>query len=419
MKAIIAWYEMLFTTVPLPLLEVWGRFAYIVGFFLAVCAFGGFTFRIGDRWGFGRTRQTWDAKSFLSLPLTFVLIIAAGYVGSFIVLVPGAQTFESLKDLVVLLCIVLLGYPALVTIPFAYGLSDLIEGVPPEFLLAWLPGYFINPACFWIAHQFLGKNPDFRVARTWWRYLAAAALFLMLEPVLWGYVCSDQFPSGISYHSITPALMFTTSITWVMGPLAFLIALPLARRFGWFWAEIPGRVREREIGSSAWTWESGRSEGRDRADPVREGWPIRIFIFTPFIALLLVMVGATAIVALRTADDDATMLATRLHQAVSANIPHAAGRLSCALAAAVGRRAVRTLSSSLIRSQAVGANGRAFILDSNRQDGRVVRTRRRPGGGECDCGAGAAHRSVRPVCLQRRSFRSTTCRRSRSHGKRG
>ena len=170
MNAIVAWYEMLVTTVPLPLLEVWGRFAYIVGLFLAICAFGGFTFRIGERWGFGRTRQTWDAKSFLSLPLTFALIIAGGYVGSFIVLVPGAQTFESLKDLVVLLCIVLLGYPALITIPFAYGVSDLIEGVPPEFLLAWLPGYFINPACFWIAHQFIGKNPDFRIARTWKRY---------------------------------------------------------------------------------------------------------------------------------------------------------------------------------------------------------------------------------------------------------
>ncbi len=361
MKAIVAWYEMLFTTVPLPLLEVWGRFAYIVGLFLAVCAFGGFTFRVGDRWGFGRTRQTWDAKSFLSLPLTFVLIIAAGYVGSFIVLVPGAQTFESLKDLVVLLCVVLLGYPALLTVPFAYGLSDLIEGVPPEFLLAWLPGYFINPACFWIAHQLLGKNPDFRVARTWWRYLAAVVLFMTLEPVLWGYVCSDQFPSGISYRSITPALMFTTSISWALGPLAFLAALPLARRFGWFWAEVPGRVRERAIGSNDWTWESGRGEARDGADPVREGLPIRIFIFTPFIALLLVMVGATAIVALQTADDDATMLATKLHQAVSANIRM---RLDDSLARSPPGAEREGALSSVMRSEAVGTNGRAFILDS-------------------------------------------------------
>jgi hypothetical protein len=84
--------------------------------------------------GFGRERQIWEAKAFLSLPLTFVLIIATGYIGSFIVLVPGAQTFESLKDLVVLMCIVLFGYPALLVVPPAYMLSDLIEGVPPDFV---------------------------------------------------------------------------------------------------------------------------------------------------------------------------------------------------------------------------------------------------------------------------------------------
>jgi hypothetical protein len=93
-----------------------------------------------------------------------------------------------------------------------------------------------------------------------------------------------------------------------------------ARRFGWFWADIPGRVRERAIGNSEWVWESGRSEAPGNAAPVQKRLPIRIFIFAPFIALLLLMVGATAIVALQTADDDATMLATKLHQAMSENI---------------------------------------------------------------------------------------------------
>ena len=269
---------------------------------------------------------------------------------------------KSLKDLAVLLSIILLGYPALITIPFAYGLSDLIEGVPPEFLLAWLPGYFINPACFWIAHPFLGKKPDFRMARTWWRYLAAAALFMTLEPMLWGYECSEQFPSGISYHSITAALLFTTSITWAMGPVALLIALPLARRFGWFWAEVPGRVRERAIGSSEWAWESGRGEVPGDAGPVQDGLPIRIFIFAPFIALVLVMVGATAIVALQTADDDAQMLAARLHQAMSANIRLQLDDYLARSPPPAGAQREDALDS-LLRSQAVGTNGRAVILD--------------------------------------------------------
>jgi PAS domain S-box-containing protein len=362
MTTVVTWFDAIFSSIPLALLEVWGRFAYVVGVFLAVCAFGGFTFRIGERWGFGRARQTWNEKAFLSIPLTFVLITVSGYVGSFVVLIPGAQTLESLKDLVVLLTVVLLGYPALITVPFAYGLSDLIEGVPPEFLLAWLPGYFINPACFWIANQFLGKNPDFRLAVTWKRYLAAAVLFMTLEPVLWGYQCSAQFPSGVSYYSITPALFFTTMITWIMGPAAFLVALPLARRFGWFWAEIPGHVRERAIGSTEWTWESGRGEPQGDSGALQEGLPIRIFIFAPFIALVLVMVGATAIVALRTADDDAANLATNLHQQLSANIGlRLDDYLSGSPMPTDSQR--QDALTSLLRSQAVGTDGRAFILD--------------------------------------------------------
>src|SRR5688572_31458413 len=102
---------------PFGLLEMWGRFAYFVGFALAVAAFGGFTFRLGARWGLGRERHAWDDRAVLSIPLTFVLIVVTGYLGSFIVLVPGAQTFESLKDLVVFACIVLFGYPALITVP--------------------------------------------------------------------------------------------------------------------------------------------------------------------------------------------------------------------------------------------------------------------------------------------------------------
>ena len=147
-----------------------GAIRYIVGFFLAICAFSGFTFRIGEHWGFGRARQTWDTKAFLSVPLTFVLVIATGYVGSFIVLVPGAQTFESLKDLVVLLCIVLFGYPALIAVPPAYMLADLIEGVPPT--SSWIGPRAIFLDCFCLDglsayRSESGFSPNKDVATLW------------------------------------------------------------------------------------------------------------------------------------------------------------------------------------------------------------------------------------------------------------
>jgi two-component system sensor histidine kinase/response regulator len=362
MTSVISWLEAIVSTIPLPLLEVWGRFSYIVGLVLAICAFGGFTFRIGKQWGFGRERQTWDAKAFLSLPLTFVLIIATGYIGSFVVFVAGAQTFESLKDLVVLLCIVLFGYPALIAVPPAYMLSDLIEGVPPDFVLHWAEGYFFWTAFVWMAYQFIGRNPDFRRVQTWRRYGLFVVLIMLLDPVMWGFICSRQFTSAISYRNISSALFFTLAVTWVLAPGTFLVALPLARRFGWFWAEIPGHVRERAIGGSNWIWEAGRGSTPGDAGPVQEGLPIRIFIFTPFIALVLVMVGATAMVALRSADDDAAKLATRLHEEASASIRM---RLDDYLSRSPSQVDAQRNNALvlLLRSQAIGSEGRAFLLD--------------------------------------------------------
>ena len=288
MNAVVDRLEDAFAAIPLPLLDVWGRLGYWLGLALMILAFGGFTLRPGGRWGLGRERQTWNARAFASIPLTFVAIIVTGYLGSFIVLVPGAQTFESLKDLVVFLCIVLFGYPALVTVPFAYGLSDLIEGVPPGFLLDWLPGYFINPACFWLASQCLGRDPDFRRARTWRAYLGFVLVFLAIEPALWGHLCATQFTPEISFRTVTPALFFTTGITWLIAPVAMLAALPLARRLGCFWADIGGHVKQRPLGRREWTWESGSGSSHDNdalGNPAESGLPIRMVILAPFIAL--------------------------------------------------------------------------------------------------------------------------------------
>ena len=74
------------------------------------------------------------------------------------------------------------------------------------------------------------------------------------------------------------------------------------------------------------------------------------------------MVGATAIVALQTADDDAPMLATRLHQAMSANIRLQLDDYLARSPPPAGAQREDTLDS-LLRSQAVGTNGRAVILD--------------------------------------------------------
>ena len=164
------------------------------------------------------------------------------------------------------------------------------------------------------------------------------------------------------------------SITWILGPPAFLVALPLVRWLKWFWAEIPGHVRERAIGHSEWIWEAGRGNKPLDARPA-DALPIRVFIFTPFIALVLVMVGATAIVALRSADDDSERLATRFQQEAAVNIGM---RLDKYLALPTTPAQRRDGIAGLLGSHAISDEGRVFILDRSRHIDRSVDLRGRP-----------------------------------------
>ncbi|PJZ70443.1 PAS domain-containing sensor histidine kinase [Leptospira perolatii] len=317
MNSLMIWLEQVFEPIPLPLLDIWGHIGYFLGLFLMVSAFGGFTFRPGGRWGLGRERQAWDAKALLSIALTFILVFTTGYIGSFFVLVPGAQTFESLKDLSVLLCILIFGYPALLAVPFVYGLSDLIEGVPPSFLLDWIEGYFINPSCFWVAYQLIGKDPDFKKGKTWGGYLLFVLIFMSIEPQLWGYICSNKFTPEISYRTITPALFFTTGLTWIIAPFAMLVAYPLAKKYNMFWAEISGHVKERKVGAREWVWRSGKEGSEEDDQSFSQALPIRIFILTPLIVFVFVIVIATAYISSRSAENTAMNLASRLHNEIS------------------------------------------------------------------------------------------------------
>ena len=319
----IEWANAIFEGLPLLFMGIWGRFAYALGVVLVVCAFGGFTFRPGGRWGLGRQRVRWDSQALLSVAITVVLVMAAGYLGSSIVLVQGAQTLESLKDAMVFVCVVLFGYPALIGAVIAYVLSDMIEGVSPTLLWRWGEAFLMIPAYQWMAYALFGKDPNFREPRTWKLYGLFVLVFMTFYPPLWGYACgprSGVFPPEISYYKITPAVFFTFSITFLIAPFLMLLALPLARRLGLYWAEIPGRVKERLAGSRTWVWQSGSGVPPTTGETGDGGLPIRLLIAVPFTALMVIMVGLVAFVSLRSGEAAAYRVAERLATEITLNI---------------------------------------------------------------------------------------------------
>ncbi|GAB3352663.1 response regulator [Lysobacter tyrosinilyticus] len=370
MHAMIDWANSLFGAFPLIFLEIWGRFGYAIGLCLVVCAFGGITLRPNGTWGLGRQRTRWDTKALLSVVLTIVLVMGSGYLGSSIVLVQGAQTLESLKDAMVFVCIVLFGYPAVIGALIAYVMSDMIEGIAPEIMWRWGEAMLMTPAYHWLGNQFLGKDPDFRKLRTWGWYALFLAIFMALYPPLWGYACgplSGVFPPEISYHKIVPALFFTLVITWILAPFLMLVALPLARRFGLYWAEIPGRVRERAFGSPIWTWESGRGTSTSELASPGSGLPIRILIAAPFVALMLFMVGLIAFLSLRSGENATNEVAGRLNAEIARNVTMQADDALAAPALDAG--STNTVLTRLLRNAEVAMLGRAYIVDDK---GRVV-----------------------------------------------
>jgi len=142
-QVLIHWFEMLSNSAPPALQELWGRLAYMLGLLLVAASYGRFTFRPGGRWGLGRERQNWDVQAFVAMGLTLALVPLMGFLGSGIVLVEGAQTLECLKDVMALLAIILFGFPAMLAVPAAYMVSDLIEGIPPEWVIGWVDGYLV------------------------------------------------------------------------------------------------------------------------------------------------------------------------------------------------------------------------------------------------------------------------------------
>ncbi len=321
---------MLSNGTPPALLELWGRLAYVLGLLLVAASYGRFTFRPGGRWGLGRERQNWDLQALIAMGLTLALVPLMGYVGSGVVLVEGAQTLECLKDVAAILAIVLFGFPAMLAVPPAYMVSDVIEGVPPEAVLGYFDGYLIWAAFGWVAYQLIGREPDFRRLRTWGAWALVAVMWMLFHAPAWGYVCSVNFPDGISYSSIVPAVWFTYAADLLIAPVLLLALFPLARRCGLFWRDIPGHVRQRSLGQR-WSWQSGpgggtllgeapASEGSAALQGEASGVPVRIVMAGTLVSLLLVLVGAVAYLTLDSAKQTADQLVSRLHQEISENI---------------------------------------------------------------------------------------------------
>lgn len=373
LKNLILWIDALFSGIPLPFMEIWGPVGFALGLLLALATYGGFTFYVNGRWCVAREHYRLDNRFIVSMALTIVLMMGGGFVGRNIWLVPGAQSLESIFDLSVFLCAVLFGYPALIAIPMGYILSDLMGGIPPQQLLAWLPGHLLISAFHWVGYSLMGRDPDFRKLRTWGRYLLFVLVFMSFYPIYWGFVCgplSGVFPTDISYTKITPSIFMTFLVTWALAPPAMLIAYPLCRRAGLYWAHIQGYVKVRPLGERKIIWESGQVKPGHDHDASTAGFPTRLLIAGPVVLLLLVTSGAVSYISLRSGEKAISRLADKLQAMEISVISGQLDRLpSLPLSGdrlcAVAHSANLTAFHQELRASYIDESRQVFIIDRN------------------------------------------------------
>ncbi|MCC2680412.1 MAG: putative Hybrid histidine kinase, partial [Pseudobdellovibrio sp.] len=214
----------------------------------------------------------------------------------------------------------------------------------------------------WIAALLFGKDPDFRKSVTWKKYFAFVILFMLIEPILWGYICADKYTAEISYRSITPALFFTTSLTWIIAPFAMLIALPAAKKFGLFWADIPLHTAEHLMGKKQLVWFSGNKKEEKHFD-LEHGVPIRIMLVAPFFVLILSLVLVTAYFTLKSSGNSAHQLAIKLHEEVTESVKSNIKTYLGTNTSAVKAASLKSELDKMLKKNSIAGNGRAFIID--------------------------------------------------------
>lgn len=145
-----------------------------------------------------------------------------------------------------------------------------------------------------------------------------------------------------------------------------LVTFPVVRRFGLFWAEVPGQVKEVTLSDPQIIWKSGpKMDPFQTESDLRSGISLQLFIVTPFVCLVLVLVGFTAYITLKNAEESAFQMVEVLHRQWSKNIGLSLDRY-LSLGPSTNKEVSDDSSlGKVLDDSKVNAQGRAFLLDEH------------------------------------------------------
>ncbi|MGA7291696.1 MAG: hypothetical protein WBW53_07060 [Terriglobales bacterium] len=204
-------------TVPMTLMFVGEIFDYQVRFFPP---------------GIVKMQRRWNAKAVTMMAMTAALSVILQAVSAILVLIPGFLTFRA--DAMVRFPFgAIFGMPAVWGVAIANLLGDALTG-------SLSPGSAAGAlVSWWMAYLFyrLYHGPeDYCMSRksAWAKYYVVVFLWCILGSF---YLCTNfsylrLFPDSLIWTAIFPAVILTTFVGGLLGPLVARVVGPAAERYG-------------------------------------------------------------------------------------------------------------------------------------------------------------------------------------------
>jgi len=182
--------------------------------------------------GVVKMRRRWNAKAVTMMAMTAALSVILQAVSAVLVLIPGFLTFRA-DALVRFPFGAIFGMPAVWGVAIANLLGDALTGSLSPGSLA---GALVS---WWMAYLFyrLYHGPDdycMSKSTSWIKYYAVVLLWCLLGSF---YLCTNfsylrLFPDSVVWTAIFPAVIITTFVGGLLGPLVARVVGPAAERYG-------------------------------------------------------------------------------------------------------------------------------------------------------------------------------------------
>jgi hypothetical protein len=181
---------------------------------------------------FVKVERRWNVKAVAVVAMTAALSVILQAVGAVIVLVPGTITFRA-DALIRFPFGAIFGMPAVWGVMISNIIGDALAGTLGPGSIA---GFIISWYMAYLFYRFYNGYKDYSMIKgnAWWKYYLTTLLWCFLGAF---YLCTNfqllnLLPQEVIWPGVFPAVIVTTFIGGLLGPIVARVIGPAAKRYG-------------------------------------------------------------------------------------------------------------------------------------------------------------------------------------------